>query len=108
MSLPVWLPGPMFLLEGLCPGGSLSSGDGGSLLRGSTHPTGMTVNSVSGTWDYIRAQDDLGLSTGNILGWSYILHINECGVKDVHQHKSSLLFRTNTAEVTCCCRQVFI
>ena len=50
MSLPVWLPGPMFLLEGLCPGGSLSSGDGGSLFRGSTHPPGMlsclTMNRV--------------------------------------------------------------
>ena len=26
MSLPVWLPSPMFLLGGLCPGGSLSLG----------------------------------------------------------------------------------
>ena len=24
ISLPVWLPGPMFLPRGLCPGGSLS------------------------------------------------------------------------------------
>ena len=31
MSLPVWLPGPVFLLRGLCPGGFLSNG---SLSRG--------------------------------------------------------------------------
>ena len=55
MSLPVWLPGPMFLPGGLCLGGRIICIGEGSLPRrdlfqgdppygaraGGTHPTGM-------------------------------------------------------------------
>ena len=41
MSLSVWLPGPMFLLGGLCPGGLCRETPPRFRKAGSIHPTGM-------------------------------------------------------------------
>ena len=93
MSLPVWLPGPMFLLGGLyrcscvpfgglCPRGSLSRG---SLSRGASLSRGVSVRETSRTETPFRTvKSGQYASYWNAFLFNTVFYKLKCGAEKAH------------------------